>query len=174
MAFGSLFNINSKLLSLWWILSVCNSSPSFQGILTYGDGRFKLLNCGRRPFYINGTPLPFGASVILLNNSVLEVQILNLHCLLVSFRHFFLSIIQENSKDPRKWFALNNIPKHYFWAIFKTIQKKKIVCTELAFHEDPAKNSKGSMCILSSSVNVKDFRIYLAWKRLVNDITTAF
>ena len=48
-------------------------------------------------------------------------------------------------------------------------KKEKIVCTEVTFHEDPGKDSKGSMCILSSFVDIKDFRIYFSRKRLVKD-----
>lgn len=51
-----------------------------QGVLSHSDGRFKLLNSGRRPFYVNGIPLPFGASVFLLNNSVIEI-----HCIKLVF-----------------------------------------------------------------------------------------
>lgn len=50
-----------------------------QGILTYEDeGFFKLLNCGKRPFYINGVPLAFGASTTLMNNSVIEIYCIKL------------------------------------------------------------------------------------------------
>lgn len=49
-----------------------------QGVITYEKNSFTLLNCGRRPFYVNGTPLATGSTTRLMNNSVIEIYCIKL------------------------------------------------------------------------------------------------